>query len=43
MTELRSNNSGMCHATNLLNTWLMFSTAAFDQDTQPIHEVAETC
>ena len=30
MTELRSNNTGMYHATNLLNT---FTTAVFDQDT----------
>ena len=33
MTELRSNNTGMYHATNLLNTWLLFTTAFFDQDT----------
>jgi len=32
MTELHSNNTGMCHATILLNTWLVFSTAGFDQD-----------
>ncbi len=33
MTELHSNNIGMYHSTNLMNTWSMFGTAIFDQDT----------
>ena len=33
MTEIHSNNTGMCHATNLINTWLIFGIAVFDQDT----------